>query len=1141
MIKLDPSPRSLGLHSPVIGPWFSDAAVRLGLPDADLAVPLTLGSDIEWRPPAAGFLSFFIATPERPAGLARLRAPSGAPAFTDGALVAVFELLPQASERLAALMRSLPTLGNPSAEGRATRPPVRAFALEFTDGAQNLAFLKARLPEGFGFPPSATDDAKKLGYLGLSSSGGTMGNGPTPMRDLLRPGKSGGKSQALLRFPNDTPVRLWAFDRRGRALDPGAVACWWLYLATHAENGYEELFAAGLDEDEQRTAPLADDAGRLLVQLVNAHEGPLTDETLARLEISGNAEGDGTLRYRGSQEEGGIDIAFTAAPDDTPDPLPVPRMAVLPDGRFESQASLFADGPVDPLLQRDQVRVVVLSIEHHLTGQPRHADDAAAAAVKRRAADQQRETTRVNVERAARPALLATPNDVAAAVIEVLTLKDPGAGDGAGSADGADGADGAGEGTAGSDLAAHLVAEVLAVDFGPTGGALASVPVPDEISVSAAALVGGGTAVGGTVAGQRALLTVEVGAAAAGAWVRAWTQGFDHRKGERFRLDGGAGIADAEGRARIVVPLPDGAANPEAPLGADVLVVTATGHRLFADQRFPRPEPVGGEPSPAGSAQGPFLLCEEGRETSALNSAAAVRSGTTIVALGGSAPQLVDPASVPTEARAEATFIRAAGAGDTIRLTQPAFSGQPAGDTAALLGAGGADIRRTERRLPSAWTAGFPLPGMRRLELVAAAGNENVSLAVIGGGAAIATRHALPPHHLGHPLCPAGADVAGVGAKISGPAVRGVLEYARERTAANTAELAASAATELAVPAAPESDSLWVAGLRTVAAGVEAEVGLSQLLSAVFDDAYPFGAALADIRSFLAEHDITLPAGLADPGQRIARALDRRFLAAARGAREGATALIAALRRAEDFVYIETPALDDRSFGGSDDTIHLLNTLIERMDQRRGLRVVICMPVFADVGIPAALQRVRDQETRTALDRLAAGDREPRVAVFSPAAGPGRSLKLATTTVIVDDAWALVGTTHLWRRGLSYDSSYAVSVFDDRLEDGRPQELLRFRRCLLANRLGVEIAELPDDPVELTEAVRALSARGGFGRLAADRIRPPQEEASTLRSDSAFTEADVWNPDGSPPNGLNPLVWALQLLPGAVSEDLATP
>ena len=1113
MITLVPSPRDLGLHSPVIGPWFSADTVTLGLPEDDLAVPLTLGSNVEWRPPVAGFLSFYIASATRPAGLARLRGPSGA-AFGDGRLVAVFEVLPEAGERLAQLMRALPTLGNPAVASQATRPVIRTFALEFTEAA-SLAFFDGKLP--FPYPTGIDTDGKKLEYLGLAGSASAPSNAAAAMRDLFRPGTTAGESQFLLKFPSDTAARLWVFDARGRAIDPGAAACWWLFLATQTTSGFADLFADGVDS---RTAPIATAADRLTVQLVNAHDGPLDAAALARVEVGGNAAGTGAIRFRGTGSDA-ITLGFTAAPTgDTADDLPLPRLAVLPDGRFDTTASLFATGPVDPILRRDHVRVAVLSVEHHLIGQPRTADDTAAAPIKRRAADQQRTSTRQLVDRAARPALLRTPDAIAASAIAALGLVD-----------------------GSTAVPARLVAPVLGLDWGPLAGTPADVAVPATVALTATALTGGGTAAGGTVAGQRALLTVELGGAAGGAWLRCWTQGFDHQKGERFRLDGGAGVANAAGQVRVVVPLADGAVDPRAQMGVDLLVVTAQGKRLFADQRFARPAPIGGVAVDAATASGPFLLCEDGREVAALDAAAAIGSGTTVIALSGT-PALVDRLTIPGAARAAASFARAAAAGDVVQLTQPAFVGAAQGEAATALAAGGATVRRFARVLPEAWRAGFPLPGMERRELVATASSANVSRATVGGGAALGDRHGLPPHAAGHPMCPAGPDVAAVGAEIQGPAVRGIAEYARDRTATDTIALVTGVAdADLAVPAAPASDSLWIAGLRTVAAGVEAEIGLAQLLDGVFGDAYPFGAGLAAVTTFLSglPGGLTLPAGISDPLGRVARALDRRFLAAARGAREGATALAAAIGRAEDLIVVETPALDDRELGNTDDKLHLLQLLVDRMTARPGLRVVLCLPVFFDVTVPRALQRIRDSEVRVALDRLIAGDREARVAVFSPSAGPGRSLKLATTAVIVDDAWAMVGTTHLWRRGLSYDSSYAVSVFDDRLEAGRPQEVLQFRRQLCADRLGVLIGEVPDDAAALVDGVRALVTRGGFGRLAADRIRPPQDEPTTLASGATFTEFDVWNPDGSPPAGLNPLTALLQLTPTAVTETFATP
>ena len=63
------------------------------------------------------------------------------------------------------------------------------------------------------------------------------------------------------------------------------------------------------------------------------------------------------LRYRGTGS-GSITLEFTSAPSGSPDDLPSPRMAILPDGRLDVTASLFASGPLDPILKRDHVRVV---------------------------------------------------------------------------------------------------------------------------------------------------------------------------------------------------------------------------------------------------------------------------------------------------------------------------------------------------------------------------------------------------------------------------------------------------------------------------------------------------------------------------------------------------------------------------------------------------------------------------------------------------------------------------------------------------------------------------------------------------------------------------------------------------------------
>lgn len=1119
MITTTPSPRDLGLHSPVIGPWFDVDTVQLGLADADLAVPLSLAASREWRPPVAGILSLYISTPARPAGLARLRSPTG-PAFDDNHLVACYEVLPEAGQRLAALMRQLPSLAGAASPTRPTRPSAHTFALEFTQASVDDALVLGLFPD-LGFPPGLSTPADKLAYLGLSLDSGMVGNGAAPMRDLFRPGVTGGTSQKLLKLSTAQNVRLWAFDERGLAIDPGAVACWWHFLGSDATQGINQLYADGVDT---RTAPIAAGADRLTVHLVNAHEGPLDATTRARVQTGSNVQGTGNLLHRGAGSDP-VALSFTAAPASGPDDLPAPRMGVLPDGRLGSTVSLFAAGPLAPALNRDQARVAVLSMEHHLIGQPRHSAAGANAVAARRAADQERATTRVLVDRAAPGALLGSPVAVAQAALATWGLQD-----------------------AGTPVNAQAALPALDVDWGvPAGPALPDVPPPPVSpapTLTARALTGGGTAAGGTVAGQRILLDIDVGAALAGAWVRVWGQAIDLDTGTRRLTDGAAARVDTAGVAHALLSLPDGDVAPPAPLGVQILLVTLQGTRLWADARFDRPAPIGGSPVAAGSATGPFLLPEEGRSVPALDASTQLQAGSQVVAMGGASPALVDRSTLPLACRAAGTWARSATAGDALRLTPGAFKNSPAGDADAALTATGATVRRSLRQLPNAWQAGQPLPGQERREWVVAATNGNVARAVVSGGPALASRVPQAPHAQAHPLSRAGADVWAVGAQLQGPIVRAVAEYARERVSQHTVDLAVLASTPLASPAAAPTDTLWVAGLRTVAAGVEAEFLTSQLVS-LSGSAYPFGQALTDIQAFLSglPGSPTLPASVQAAAQEVVRALDRRFLAATYGAREAAVALAAAIGRAEDFIYIETPALDDRGFGQGDDAFHLLDALAQRLSDRPGLRLLLCLPVFLDDSVPRPLQRVRDAECRAAIDRLLTG-REDRVAVFSPTAGPGRTLKLATTAVVVDDAWALVGSTHLWRRGLSHDSSYAVALTDERLLDGRPQEVITWRRQLCADRLGLTLAELPDTAPALVDAVRLLVDRGGLGRLAADRLRLPPEADSTVLPASTFTEADVWNPDGSlpaDPTGFNPVTWALSLTPTAVTEGLATP
>ncbi len=219
----------------------------------------------------------------------------------------------------------------------------------------------------------------------------------------------------------------------------------------------------------------------------------------------------------------------------------------------------------------------------------------------------------------------------------------------------------------------------------------------------------------------------------------------------------------------------------------------------------------------------------------------------------------------------------------------------------------------------------------------------------------------------------------------------------------------------------------------------------------------------------------------------------------------------------------------------------LWQALIDRMDATPSLHVAVCLPFHLLPGTPAPLQRVRDAGVAAALTAMAGGERAERFVAFSPAAGPARSLRLANTTIVVDDAIAIVGTTHLWRRGLSFDSSYAASVLDEGLLRGRSQEVAVFRATAMAARLGIAAADLPLDPVDSIRAIRDLVVRGGFQRLAADAIRPPDPTLTTTDPSTGFTETDVWNPDGSFPGGTDPVSWLLGLQTAVYDDEFNPP
>jgi hypothetical protein len=1084
MPVLNPPAAELGLVAPVLGPWFYPDNPTLGQPGDDLAVELTLPASSSWLPPATGTLSLFVSTDPAPAGLAALRGVDGRRApFRAGNLVAVFRLLPEVETRLDALLAGVlgPADGRAAAPGTRARPRVRTLAFEWREPATNAP---GTWPTGWNTEPAVPPlgpegPGERARVMGLSVTvGGLLANGARPMGDLKRPGFFLSSTQKLITVAaaGSLAGKLWAFDHRGRPVDPGAVAAWWNALAAAFEGASGTLWAKGVDGTLQRTCAVTDSRN---LHLVSPHlAAPGVD--LATV-TAGNATGTGQLRRASSA--GPVELSLAAGQADAPPR----RIGLLPEGRLGESLRLWPAGSTAP--GRDFVRVAVADVEAHLVGHER-----LSSAVMQR--------TRVRVHRAPAPVLLAETDAVAGAVVDTL----------------------AGAGTR------QLVCSTVERSAGALQAlALPDVPaapMPERLeteNVTVEALRGGGAADAGTIKEQRVLVTVNVGAGLAGAWVRVWPQGFDRERARHFRMDGGAAPVRPDGRARMVVTLPDGAVVSDAPLSLDVLLVAgARASRHYAGVRFARPAPLGGAPVAVDQAAAPILVCELDAPPFADAAALADRvpAGATLVVLS-SPPVLVAPQSLPAAAFAATVAARHLD-GVRVELTPPAFRHIPPGDPAQVLQDDGADARAPARVTLSSFltdydlrAAGAPLPLLERLEVLAGRVDGDTVQAVVGSTPLLGRHHELLPHQLGHPGAPGSAEVHGTGARLSGRAAVPVLEMVRDRVNPGTVDLVTAARTVLPAPAEPAAATVWTAVLQTVASNVDGEPVLVPQTPAL--PGYPFGESLADVLAFLTGRlpGLPLPPGDVAQAESMARALDRRVRVAARGVREARISMVRAIERAEDFVYIETPALDDEPFAGDpeldpDADRSPWAALRQRLDDVPALRAVVCVPIHLMPGYPSRLDELRDELLATQMSTSG------RVVFFSPAAGPGRSLRLASTTVIVDDVYAITGTTHLWRRGQTFDSSVAVAAFDEQLVDDGSRELRDFRRRLVAGRLGLGLEQLPDEPATLAEAIRRIAAQGGRGRTIIEPLETPAEATGA-------SSRDAWNPDGSPGTGFDVL------------------
>jgi len=450
------------------------------------------------------------------------------------------------------------------------------------------------------------------------------------------------------------------------------------------------------------------------------------------------------------------------------------------------------------------------------------------------------------------------------------------------------------------------------------------------------------------------------------------------------------------------------------------------------------------------------------------------------------------------------------------------------------------------------------LPMMARFETVLARGGNDPA---IGNGAlrwsaavsgARWSRNTLCDRATdGNPGFPAGSDTHAGGVRVGGVLAYDAARHASKRvqpiiplpgTVGSPSWMLLLASPNMTPPQTPLTDVFTGVGacLQTVAAVCETpELSLPQIdLSPTTVTADDVADSIVD--AFGLPVAITVPPSAAD---RVVDEVRREFFVSRSGVRDTLWSLSRVLREARELVYIESPQFARTAVTtGAPNPLDLVEALRSALQANPALRVIICTPKLTDID-PAFGGFARQHfaarvEAVNALSLIDAPNNETdaqktareaqqdairqRIVAFHPVGFPGRDPAIRTTSIIVDDVYALVGASHFRRRGMTFDGALSVASFDAVFRDGYSTDVQQYRRRLMAAKLAVPLpaARVPGSPDWLRlmrpraafTLVSDMLAQGGLGRILPLWAGP--DDNSVLAA-----TVDMADPDGS--NGSN--------------------
>ncbi|HEY7265205.1 MAG TPA: hypothetical protein VH589_27450 [Trebonia sp.] len=373
---------------------------------------------------------------------------------------------------------------------------------------------------------------------------------------------------------------------------------------------------------------------------------------------------------------------------------------------------------------------------------------------------------------------------------------------------------------------------------------------------------------------------------------------------------------------------------------------------------------------------------------------------------------------------------------------------------------------------------------------------------------------------LGNPGHPAGPEEHAPGVRLTGALALDLARAALRRTHHLSVRVPELAEARWNDPP-PAAATAFGALLSNVAETVDApELALlpSGVVAGLPDD---WSQLMSQISSLLPSSLAGLPTSAPTPaaGDRWVREVKRDAQAAAHGRRDTQWALRWALSRARTLVYVETALFGETgSAADAEKAVDLVELLRAQLRDEPNLRVIVVLPKRIPFGPGYESFAQRHHLRRNAgLADISSPDAR-RVIAYHPAGFPGRPEVRRGSLVVVDDVWALAGTSTCSRRGLTFDGSVDVSFVGAALRDGVSATVADLRRATMARVLGVAPpapgSDGTPDPrwIQLAQPASAFRlmadtlAHGGEGLL--EPLWPGLPETDLPALDSTIADPD---------------------------------